>query len=641
MGFVEEFDHVSTEQGSAKGPAPTINSTRPLQPNPSSTPPEPSLTKSQKHISTVFRRRQWLVWKVGGLLIQHALYLILLAVALAVSLHNNGLATIRNWQYVHTGNSSFYDQISLTWTTIPTLIFSLLLLHMRWCYEEIQRLLPYLQLYKSRDKGHTSVLVNYRSEFPLIAIFSAWMRSHRMVSFTITLSLIFSIVAVPLSSHLFETRLRQQPTEAEVSAQTVWNSGNINERTDYSRALQVASVLDVYKSNGGIFSQWASSDYAFPTYSAVGTPWGDNSTIRITDIQGHGGRIEGLKFLNQSQYRLSRGNGTDNIALSGTDDGCLLSLSFDLAEKEVDLYFQVGVASCTRNGGDDNKDLGPSVSQSYSKLFFFLGWPAPGSNATAMSTEVITGNTIHIGVKGDIEVAVRENVVSVKSFKPSNESETNAGTTTPFDRAILQSGNTKSTFSNIQTTYFGGLILDRFDVARRNASTPWVSVDASTAEALRKDMMDAISKIYTTVYVSAAALNGFEPVEWPLDYLSTGVYIVRDVERLFINEGIAGFLIGVIIISFLIAGRALSYALAFRNYQVDCPEDLISSFDLLHGCDSLGHMADDVHSSGQYKGDFVETARKRWNLSKATFSISRDESSGRPTLQVENLNPII
>ncbi|VUC27293.1 unnamed protein product [Clonostachys rosea] len=640
MGFVEEFDHVSTELGSVRGPAPTISSTRDLQLNPPSTPPESSLTKSQKHISTVFRRRQWLVWKVGGLLILHALYLILLVIAFAVSLHNHGLVTIRNWQYVHTGNSSFYDQISLTWTTLPTLIFSILLLHMRWCYEEIQRLLPYLQLYKGRDKGHTSVLVNYRSEFPLIAIFSAWMRSHRMVSFTITLSLIFSIVAVPLSSHLFETRLRQQPTEAEVSGQTVWNSGNMNERTDYSRALQVASVLDVYKSNGGIFSQWASSDYAFPSYSAAGTPWGDNSTIRITDIEGHGGRIENLKFLNESQYRLSRGNGTDNIALSGTDDGCLLSLGFDLAEKEVDLYFQIGVASCSRSG-DGSSDLGPSVSQSYSKMFFFLGWPAPGSNATAMSTEVITGDPVHVGVKGDIEVAVRENVVSVKSFKASNESETNAGTTTPFDRAILQSGNTKSTFSNIQTTYFGGLILDRFDVARRNASTPWVSVDASTAQALRKDMMDAIGKIYTTVYVSAAALNGFEPVEWPLDYLSTGVYIVHDVERLFINEGIAGFLVGVLIISFLIAGRSLNYALAFRNYQVDCPEDLISSFDLLHGCNSLGHMADDVHSSGQYKGDFVETARKRWNLGKATFSISRDESSGRPTLQVENLNPNI
>ncbi|KAM0420355.1 hypothetical protein ACHAPT_011897 [Fusarium lateritium] len=583
---------------------------------------------------TVRRDRNTLVRKLKLFVILHIVYLVPIIYLFAVSNNSieGGLINVKNWEYLKEEKGA-YDAKSLLWTSLPAFFFSMFALCMGFCYGDIQELLPYLRLYKKGDAGKNSVLVNYALEAPHKSIFNAWERKHRFISFSIFLSSLFSIAVVPLSAHMFETKLRTASVAGNATSITVWNEGNLNNGTDYSRALEVASAIDVYNTGHTILSQWMNTEYAFPSFRASKIGWPYNSTVIIPGVTGRGAYLDNLKFVDEDEYRISRTNSTSNddddatgaLKISATYEGCLITHEVPIFGDEYDFYFNVGVSKCNISS--------VKKGDSGTRIFFILAWPASNSKAARVSYRLIIGTPVHATQLGTLAVAVREGFSITDFFSGDGREPVN--NPPPFEEGIATpKGSGK--LDRIRAKAFASLILDRFDIARRDVSAPWTGLSADTEKEFKSEMLKAIDKVYKTVFTVSASLYGFEPTEWPLDYQNSNVRVTRHVERLFIVNEVTVFIIATLCFSFITALWAWRLGSKLLASLVDRPGNLIDSYALFHACSSLGPMIEDVLVSDDYDGNFTDTARKRWTLDDAQFAIKRCEGGG-PKMEVWDL----
>jgi len=561
-------------------------------------------------------------------------YIGVIVALLIVSATRDGLWKVKDWDYVKETEGSFIDR-SLWWTAVPTFFFSGFALYMRRCYDDILDLEPYLGLYKGPTRGERSVLVNYRSTFPPITVFKAWKNGHWISGFSVALTTFFSIILIPLSSHLLETKLYQHRTEGIALQKDNLNLGRLNENADFSRAFEITSALGVYGGGGNLFSQWMNNDYAFPSFMpGDGVVWDYNTTIEIPAVPGYYSRLTNCSFIDEDDYEVTDvtgGNSTQRtLRLTASQDGCEMEHDFEVEGSKYNMYFPTGVSDCVSSRNNITT----------SRILFLLAWPNTGEREKlALATQLAICSPVFGVDVGTLKVGVLERI-AVKEFDRTPcqyTSTTNCegpdGSRSDFRavvKAIVKQSATQA-LANSRTNTFGNLILNKFDVTRRNTSTPLSVAWPSDLDELREDMIASMQSVYATLFLTATSTMALDAAGWPLDFRNTTVQVVNDIEKLFAVDWACIFILVVLGGSLALAVLGCARSAEMRDWDVDAPSNVIQTIGLIAGSEEILSMAMDVKEMTNQDGErtFEETATTRWNCDRALFMV---EANGRERL---------
>ncbi|CAI4213569.1 unnamed protein product [Parascedosporium putredinis] len=181
-----------------------------------------------------------------GLIAVHIVFIAAVATLFGLSASRDGLWKVKDWNYIKETQGRFVDR-SLWWTAVPTFFFSALGLYMKRCYDDVLELEPFLRLHQKPTSGASSVLLNYRSSFAPLAMIKAARHRHWISGLALGLTTFFTMLLVPLSSHLLETKLYQQRDEGLAWQTTNINLARMSGNADFNRAIDITSALGIYK----------------------------------------------------------------------------------------------------------------------------------------------------------------------------------------------------------------------------------------------------------------------------------------------------------------------------------------------------------------------------------------------------------
>ena len=593
--------------------------------------------KSQPEVRVVSRKRIWQVKRFQVLVVLHIIYVGAVAGFWGASEVYDGLWKVHDWNYIKETKGSFIDR-SLWWTALPTFFFSALGLYMRRCYGDILELEPFLDAYRKPTAGRRSVLADYRRHLPPKAALDAFKNRHFLSSFALILIPFFTVVLVPLSSHLLETKLYRHMVDGNALQSTAINLGRLNEKADFSRAFDITSALEAYGGGGNVFSQWMDHDHAFPSFVAQNETWAYNTTVEIPEVAGHYGQLLNCTFLASGDYELTAlgggGNTTDaTLRLKATKDGCDLEHELNVEGSDFDVYFSTGAVDCSKAD-----DAGKNITSS--RLLFLLAWPRPGEEEKlALATQLAVCSAVYGVDVGTLKISVLDKV-SIQSFEPSEC----IGSGDSGCRGYLSPDGTKSEFramskaivehsgslgiANRKTSTFGNLILNRFDVSRRDQSAPLEELWPSFEGEFQTDMIDSIQAIYKTFFLTAISTMAFEAAGWPLDFKSTKVEVATDIEKLFAVPWVCALVLVVLLGSLVLASAGYFLSRRMRDWDVNVPTNVIETLELLCDNDELVGMARDVKHNGvqnsetkAFRKPFGQLAEERWTYKEAMFEV--------------------
>ncbi|KAK4446653.1 hypothetical protein QBC34DRAFT_147372 [Podospora aff. communis PSN243] len=556
---------------------------------------------------------------------------------------HDGILIIRRWTYLRSTGGDAFSGLSLLWTALPTLVFSLLGFLMGWVFKDVIELTPFLELYRGPVRGDRSaVLVDYRTESRLWVVPRALRRGHWLVAMLTVAMLLYAAVVVPLSSHLFDTRLRSLAEVHENGARQVtsFSPGRLSAEADYGRAMEVASAREVYGGGGGEFARWMTKDYIFPTFSAAGRAWPENSTVTIQGVTGYTAELDECDFIEPDKYRMSEAGRASNVtanetlttpggrtvSLNGADGGCLIKLDLQVDDGKFDLYFGSGVYQCPEG---QKEGLRPPV-------FFVMAWPAAASGSSsplALSTRVFSCRPRYqIGI-GSLSISTAGSELTINSF--NNISSTNHWSPqTGFEKAILTTASTSASAAGsrarVQTTAFGNLVLGRFDITQRDPAKPWTENDVDTEKELRVGLIESAQTIFKSVILSSLSTMALDESKWPLgtkENLRTATTDI-DVEKLFVFFPVAVLILAALFVLFFLAIGASMASREMRNSQCQLPANLLAYHGLLQGCNDLHQVAVGVYEPNP-KREFAEAAKKQWTVKTALFHVEVDGARRR------------
>ncbi|KAK5654566.1 hypothetical protein OQA88_7195 [Cercophora sp. LCS_1] len=579
----------------------------------------------------------FLVFLSNSLILTTTSYFIVVLSLTILSSTNDGIVTIRRWSYIRSSEEGFTG-LSLLWTSLPTLTFSLLGFLMGWVFKDVIELTPFLELYRGPVRGDRSaVLVDYRTEPRLWVVPRALRRGHWLVAVLMVAMLGYAAAVVPLSAHLLETRLlRVAEVQGEGARQVSgFVTGRLSAEADYGRAMEIASAREVYGGGGGEFARWMNGEYVFPTFAAAGRAWPENSTVTIQGVRGYTGALGGCGFVEADKYRISEagrvgnstGNGTTTVTVtagrvvgvSGVDGGCLIKLDLEVEDGKYDLYFGSGVYQCPE--GQSNSTRPP--------VFFLMAWPVttPGLNSSslALSTRMLSCQPEYRTALGSLAISTANSELPINGF--SNISSTDTWTPQAgFEKAILTAKSTSASAAGsrarVQTTAFGNLVLARFDITKRDPARPWSENDVDTEKDLQAGLIESAQTIFKSVILSSLSSMGRDESKWPLGAKENLRLVTTDidVERLFVFFPVAVFIMAALFLVAVMAVAASMVSREMRNRNVSLPANVLAYHGMLHDCGDLHQVAAAVHDPDP-DGDFSEAAKKQWNVKSALFHI--------------------
>ncbi|KAK0652617.1 hypothetical protein B0T16DRAFT_454969 [Cercophora newfieldiana] len=579
-----------------------------------------------------------LIWAIVGY------FVAILTLTIYSELHD-GVLIIRRWTYLRSTEEGAFSGLSLLWTALPTLVFSLLGFLLGWVFKDVIELTPFLELYRGPVRGDRSaVLVDYRTESRLWVVPNALRRGHWLVAVLTIAMLGYAAAVVPLSAHVFDTRLRRVAEVQENGARQVtgFSPGRLSGEADYGRAMEVASAKEVYGGGGGEFARWMTRDWVFPTFSAAGKAWPENSTVTIEQVMGYTAELGECRFVEADKYRMSEAgqavNSTTNqtvpsttagrtVSLSGADAGCLLKLDISVEDGRYDLYFGSGVYQCPDGQKEGTR---PPV-------FFVLAWPATtsGSNSTslALSTRMLSCRPSYRTGVGSLTISTAGSGPQIHGFV--NISSTNHWTPQAgFEKAILTTASTSASAAGsrarVQTTAFGNLVLGRFDITQRDPARPWSENDVDTEKELRAGLIESTQTIFKSIILASLSTMALDESKWPLGTKENLRRVTTDidVEKLFVFFPVAVLILVALFVFFVLAIAALMVSREVRKRDVNLPDNLLAYHGLLHGCDGLHQVAAGVYEPDPKK-EFAEAAKKQWTVQSALFHVEVDGARRR------------
>ncbi|KAF8966175.1 hypothetical protein BDZ97DRAFT_1809872 [Flammula alnicola] len=271
-----------------------------------------------------------------------------LEVAIFISNHNNGFKVPVNNVFNIFGNVSAQFLASF----FPTLLIMPFAFAWRELDWNIRWYQPYIVLQKGNAPAEESLLLDYISLGPLLALFRALQYKHRIV-FWSSLTAILTYAFQPLAGSIFQIRQADQTDTATVtsiksiglSQDSITDLNGFVAAAGYTDASAVLNNLGdpPFVSNG-----WATAEVLFPANPFL------NGTLTVTTS----GIQTTVNCSNPSEAPTLTAIGNDGLNLSSKSvDGCQHSLSFDPSVST--LQYGVDAVPCPGNAASLDVGLRP------------------------------------------------------------------------------------------------------------------------------------------------------------------------------------------------------------------------------------------------------------------------------------------
>lgn len=201
---------------------------------------------------------------------------------------------------------------------------------------------PYVELMKPNGApAEVTILLDYQTEFSFWSWGIALRNRHWLVAACLFLSLVMSIVSVPLTGHLFITASVISNATISLQSLTTYNDSAYTSRTDLRPVFDLISATRIY---GGNPPAWTNEEYAFQPFSLVHEI--DVGNITVPNLS-YSARIN-CQTISSSDYNLNFTSGPSNggiIAVNATDRNCPIPQRLTVVDT-TQLYVKTWSTEC-------------------------------------------------------------------------------------------------------------------------------------------------------------------------------------------------------------------------------------------------------------------------------------------------------
>ncbi|KAF7550009.1 hypothetical protein G7Z17_g6006 [Cylindrodendrum hubeiense] len=534
-----------------------------------------------------------------------ALVATILSLTIASS-KNDGFVTIASHNVTSSGSSSqsagdfngidsFWD-LGVLWTSLPSFVFSLFGAYWAWIASSIAERQPYVELRKEGGaEARKSILLDYRVTASVWRWWGAFRMSHYTVGTTTLLSVFLTYAVAPFAARLFVPEVVMLSEPIPIIYNEAYNVNGINATVDWRPVLDTVAATLLYQGNK---IPWTDAERAFrPFTTSSHLVSGSNMAADTTAFSAY------LNCELVDDYTITSTDGTEdstkNVQLSGKDRGCSFKQSFGVSSTQ-EIYFKTTV------------EFGCSAQAYYSRLVFTAATYSSSASHSLDKISVISCATGYRQVEGTLKVSQSSSgPPAIQSFDETGEPDTERPTLwRVFEQDIFGpvSLDPNTLWS---TTDMGSLILY---YAKRLQPSNFLTSEVLT---------EAISKVFTTIYLNAVAIHGFESLSE--SDTATGTAF-SPTTRLFVVPWVS-----YIILAFLIITLCSVAFLTFRlqdcpSILTEEPQGLLSMAAILDKSELSG-IVSDMRQEAEFNGGIRERGISRPAVKDRKWRAANDSGS--------------
>ena len=275
---------------------------------------------------------QWLSWKLEW---WYTIILCLLNCSLIATIivldqlshRNNGFVKVPIFT-----DASFFTKLvhahkyySILWTSLTSFVFTVFGLLWAATVSGAADRQPFVEL-KRGGSARRTILLDYRSYPALYNWCVAFRNKHSHIALGMTLSLLFTAIAVPLSARLVFAQPAFRASSLNLTSDSSFNLDAITSRTNLQPFINVADAIHVY---GTRPPSWMTNEYAFSRFILPS----EDANISISNT-AYSSLVD-CRIIQPSQYSTS-------ISSSGADTG---AVTFRFNDRGCDINKFIGTTS--------------------------------------------------------------------------------------------------------------------------------------------------------------------------------------------------------------------------------------------------------------------------------------------------------
>jgi Protein of unknown function (DUF3433) len=520
------------------------------------------------------------------------------AVLTALSSINSGFVAINGDKFNILGRS---QSQSLLWTSLPSFILRLSAVYWDAIVAAHTDRQPYIELSKGDASPKKSIMLDYRTQFLPVRWLTALRKKHFLTGIILFLALLLSIVVTPLSANMMTPGVRVTDTAGKVLVQTAYNDNNLNATMDWKPIYDTISSASIW---GGDSYSWTTTKYSFSAYKVPQASV--NAKVVTIGYSADLNCRELIQYNASTQIISEASPRAGKLSISGTDRGCDISHEFTVST--VSRIYMHGSAT-----------LNCSVASGELRLVFTSGMSSENSQTLLTNMSVVSCIPRYSTTKGQLSFASgnTRDISFIETESPVYSRPTNI---TVFEMNVfLGSAISFGQASEWSTDSFCSIIL--YMNKKKNESN---MLDVSM-------LQESIKSLFTTVYVTATAMNSFNnlPAPLPIDAM-----LSESQNRLFIVPWIASLTMFVLLACF-VCTIFIWLSTKQATILAEEPSGILSAAALLHGSDAMNTLYDAVVKEPGYDGHFVKRANEIFELEKAFCFVS--DNGGIAKVEVSGL----
>ncbi|KAK7420239.1 hypothetical protein QQX98_002894 [Neonectria punicea] len=434
------------------------------------------------------------------------------------------------------GIDSFWD-LGVLWTSLPSFVFSLFGAYWAWIASSVAERQPYVELRKEGGaEARKSILLDYRVVASIWRWWGAFRKSHYTVGATTLLSVFLTYAVAPFAARLFVPEVMMVSEPLPIIYNEAYNVDGLNATLDWRPVLDTVAATLLHQGNQ---IPWTDNEHAFRPFTTDSRLASGSNVAADTTAYSAYLNCEVVKT-----YTISSTEGTEdstrNVQITGNDRGCSFKQTFGVSSTQ-EIYFKTTV------------ELGCSARAYYSRLVFTAAKYSSSARNSLDDINVISCASGYRQVDGTLKVSPSPTgPPAIQSFDETGEPDTSRPKLWRVFEQDIFGPVSLNPHKKWSTTDMGSLIL-----YYAQTSQP---LDSLTSGVLT----DAISKVFTAIYLNAVAIHGFVSLSEP--DTATGTAFIPTT-RLFVVPWVS-----YIILAFLII-TLCSVGFLFFRLQ-DCPSIL-------------------------------------------------------------------
>jgi hypothetical protein len=498
--------------------------------------------------------KEWRSWKIKWpwmttMLFAEVALIIATIVLERISASNNGIASIPQVS-LHSNSGSVVADIwryGLLWTTLLSLLMAIYSFMWGTVVFGTADRQPFIELRrpprKTAANAEITIMLDYRSYPEFYNWIVAWFfKGHFLVGFAMLLSLLFSLVIVPLSAHLLIAAPSELNSTIYFGFPALFNGTGFTARSTLQPAIDLAGAIRIYGSRA---PPWMTVEYAFEAFTIADETMLGNVTL---DTNAYSAYLDCQAF---SPYDNASYQG-GFVTLQVNDRGCQVALTFPV-QNNTPIYTMSWNFLCT--------------GSEYGRIGLFAGLYSETSLIKLDNLTLVSCIPSYWNTPGSLTVFLQPNTPpQFLSFEPSKAVLFHPEFYELFER-ILQF----YTFFDPSNTFYA----DAFGLSVYN-----YAITLNSSSPIQPDILkNAIESLFTTMYAGLAITQLLNQAANPRIGQGT---LSTPVTRLFVVTPVAYIIVGIMGLILICNISLFVYAELHHSILYEEPIGLLGNAALLH-----------------------------------------------------------